>query len=319
MPIAGGEVLTRRQSFLPFLTRGAFDIVQPDVTKVGGISESRHIAWMAQNPALLPWQTVLDNVMLGLHTAGKTDVLGALRGLFMGYSNHQGCKLLAAVTADHGAVLAGEPAQHVGGLDQYLVAELVAEPIVDGFEAIDVTHEDESLRSGGVRRSHGKGRGGIEAAPVEQSRQLIGIGESGQFGSRKRQVAYQPGRPEDQPACKYRRDGDGSANAREDHVADTDGGIEIAAPVQQRRNRGHGHGEGHRSAGLGAADHPAPVGQGRAQALAVVALAARGGEGNERLIDELKSSQDEKVAAAANDAMNRLAEAHQRFMEQPAD
>ncbi|HET7158270.1 MAG TPA: enolase C-terminal domain-like protein, partial [Burkholderiales bacterium] len=27
---------------------GAFDIVQPDVTKVGGISEERRIAWMAQ-------------------------------------------------------------------------------------------------------------------------------------------------------------------------------------------------------------------------------------------------------------------------------
>ena len=47
VPIAGGEVLTRRQSFIPFLTRGAFDIVQPDVTKVGGISEQRRIAWMA--------------------------------------------------------------------------------------------------------------------------------------------------------------------------------------------------------------------------------------------------------------------------------
>ena len=48
VPIAGGEVLTRRQSFMPFLVRGAFDIVQPDVTKVGGISEQRRIAWMAQ-------------------------------------------------------------------------------------------------------------------------------------------------------------------------------------------------------------------------------------------------------------------------------
>lgn len=45
--IAGGEVLTRRQSFLPWLSRGAFDIVQPDVTKVGGLSEQRRIAWMA--------------------------------------------------------------------------------------------------------------------------------------------------------------------------------------------------------------------------------------------------------------------------------
>jgi D-galactarolactone cycloisomerase len=48
LPIAGGEVLTRRQSFQPWLDAGAFDIVQPDVTKVGGISEERRIGWMAQ-------------------------------------------------------------------------------------------------------------------------------------------------------------------------------------------------------------------------------------------------------------------------------
>lgn len=47
VPIAGGEVLTRRQSFLPWLAKGALDIVQPDVTKVGGISEQRRIAWLA--------------------------------------------------------------------------------------------------------------------------------------------------------------------------------------------------------------------------------------------------------------------------------
>ena len=48
LPIAGGEVLTRRQSYVPFFVRGAFDIVQPDVTKVGGLSEQRRIAWLAQ-------------------------------------------------------------------------------------------------------------------------------------------------------------------------------------------------------------------------------------------------------------------------------
>ncbi|MCP8939112.1 mandelate racemase/muconate lactonizing enzyme family protein [Alsobacter sp. SYSU M60028] len=47
VPIAGGEVLTRRQSFIPWIVGGAFDIVQPDVTKVGGISEQRKIAWLA--------------------------------------------------------------------------------------------------------------------------------------------------------------------------------------------------------------------------------------------------------------------------------
>ncbi len=48
VPIAGGEVLTRRQSFRPWLQARAFDVVQPDVTKVGGISEERRIGWMAE-------------------------------------------------------------------------------------------------------------------------------------------------------------------------------------------------------------------------------------------------------------------------------
>jgi D-galactarolactone cycloisomerase len=48
VPIAGGEVLTRRQAYSPFLRAGAFDVVQPDVTKVGGISEERRIGWMAE-------------------------------------------------------------------------------------------------------------------------------------------------------------------------------------------------------------------------------------------------------------------------------
>jgi len=63
LPIAGGEVLTRRQAFQPWLQAGAFDIVQPDVTKVGGISEERRIAWMAQENGVrfIPhgWNTAL--------------------------------------------------------------------------------------------------------------------------------------------------------------------------------------------------------------------------------------------------------------------
>lgn len=47
VPIAGGEVLTRRQAFQPWLERRAFDIVQPDATKCGGLTEARRIAWMA--------------------------------------------------------------------------------------------------------------------------------------------------------------------------------------------------------------------------------------------------------------------------------
>ena len=63
VPIAGGEVLTRRQSLVPWLEGHAFDIVQPDVTKVGGISEERRIAWMAEENGIrfVPhgWNTAL--------------------------------------------------------------------------------------------------------------------------------------------------------------------------------------------------------------------------------------------------------------------
>jgi D-galactarolactone cycloisomerase len=51
--ISGGEVLTRRQSFRPWLETGALDIVQPDVTKVGGLSEARRIGWMAHDHNIL--------------------------------------------------------------------------------------------------------------------------------------------------------------------------------------------------------------------------------------------------------------------------
>ena len=63
VPIAGGEVLTRRQSFQPWIEQRAFDIVQPDCTKNGGLSESRRIAWLAfdHNVQVVPhgWNTAV--------------------------------------------------------------------------------------------------------------------------------------------------------------------------------------------------------------------------------------------------------------------
>lgn len=63
VPIATGEVLTRRQSFRPWLEQGAVDVIQPDVTKCGGLSEGRRVAWMAQEHNILMvthgWNTAL--------------------------------------------------------------------------------------------------------------------------------------------------------------------------------------------------------------------------------------------------------------------
>jgi D-galactarolactone cycloisomerase len=86
VPIAGGEVLTRRQSFTPWLQQRAFDIVQPDVTKCGGISEERRIAWMAQECGVrfIPhgWNTALG-LAADLHLASahpQTDLVEYLSG-----------------------------------------------------------------------------------------------------------------------------------------------------------------------------------------------------------------------------------------------
>jgi D-galactarolactone cycloisomerase len=63
VPISTGEVLTRRQAFRPWLERRAVDIIQPDCTKNGGLSESRRIAWMAydHNVLMVPhgWNTAI--------------------------------------------------------------------------------------------------------------------------------------------------------------------------------------------------------------------------------------------------------------------
>jgi D-galactarolactone cycloisomerase len=63
VPITSGEVLTRRQSFWPFLQNHAVDIIQPDCTKCGGLSEAWRIGWMAyeHNIQLVPhgWNTAI--------------------------------------------------------------------------------------------------------------------------------------------------------------------------------------------------------------------------------------------------------------------
>jgi len=70
--IAGGEVLTRRHAFMPWIEARAVDVIQPDVTKVGGISEERRIAWTAEDHGIrfIPhgWNTAVG-LAADLHLA----------------------------------------------------------------------------------------------------------------------------------------------------------------------------------------------------------------------------------------------------------
>lgn len=52
MAIAGGENLRTRYEFSQFLSRRAYDIVQPDVINVGGITEMRNVAMTANTQGI---------------------------------------------------------------------------------------------------------------------------------------------------------------------------------------------------------------------------------------------------------------------------
>lgn len=86
VPIASGEVLTRRQAFAPWIDQHALDIVQPDVTKVGGLSEARRILWRAEDAGVrfVPhgWNTAIGLAAdLQLASAGvHTDLVEYLAG-----------------------------------------------------------------------------------------------------------------------------------------------------------------------------------------------------------------------------------------------
>jgi len=77
VPIATGEVLTRRQSFIPWIERGAVDIIQPDCTKNGGLSDTRRIAWLAYDHNILlvthGWNTAIG-LAADLHLAAAMPV-----------------------------------------------------------------------------------------------------------------------------------------------------------------------------------------------------------------------------------------------------
>jgi L-alanine-DL-glutamate epimerase-like enolase superfamily enzyme len=53
IPITSCEVLTRRQGFIPWIERRAVDYIQPDITKVGGLTEQFRIAQYADDHSIL--------------------------------------------------------------------------------------------------------------------------------------------------------------------------------------------------------------------------------------------------------------------------
>lgn len=70
--IATGEILTRRQTFMPWIERRAVDYIQPDITKVGGLTEQHRIGQYANDHSIMlvphGWNTGIG-LVADLHVA----------------------------------------------------------------------------------------------------------------------------------------------------------------------------------------------------------------------------------------------------------
>lgn len=90
--VAGGECLCTRWAFKEYLNAGAFDIVQPDVSRAGGISECKRIAELADvfgvpvaphvstgtaiyAAASLQWAAMIPNLMICEFPLGQSQAL----------------------------------------------------------------------------------------------------------------------------------------------------------------------------------------------------------------------------------------------------
>ena len=86
VPIATGECLRRRQTFYPWIFQHAVDILQPDVTVDGGITDTRRIAWLANDESIL---VVLHGWNTALGVAADLQLTAAFeQAKFVEYETH---------------------------------------------------------------------------------------------------------------------------------------------------------------------------------------------------------------------------------------
>lgn len=78
IPIAGGEVEWSRFGFRDLITRGAVDIIQPDLANSGGFTECRRIAALADAFGVVYMPHVVSSTPIGL--AAGLHLLATLRG-----------------------------------------------------------------------------------------------------------------------------------------------------------------------------------------------------------------------------------------------
>ena len=99
-PIALGERLYSRWDFKPFFLAGAVDIIQPDLSHAGGISESRRIAAMAEafDVAVAPHCPLGPLALAACLQLDATSANAAIQEMSLGIHYNVGHDLLEFIT-----------------------------------------------------------------------------------------------------------------------------------------------------------------------------------------------------------------------------
>ena len=136
IPIALGERLYSRWDFKPVLEEGLVDIIQPDLSHAGGISEVRRIAAMAEayDVALAPHCPLGPLSLAACLQIGACTPNHVLQEMSLGIHYNQGHDLLSFVTnpqvfdLDQGALsLPTDPGLGVG-IDEAAVRDAARTP-----------------------------------------------------------------------------------------------------------------------------------------------------------------------------------------------
>jgi D-galactarolactone cycloisomerase len=91
IPLAGGESLLTRYEYLDAVSRRTFDVLQPDCTTVGGISEAKRVADLASawNIACIPHIGCSSGTGIGL-AAGLQMILASANSYMVEYDAYGG-------------------------------------------------------------------------------------------------------------------------------------------------------------------------------------------------------------------------------------
>ena len=125
VPIAAGENIYSRYGFRPFLEKQALSVIQPDVSKTGGLLETRKIAAMAEvyNIPMAPHGVATPlGTMAAAHVAAATPNLMLLE--FTHYADKAYTSLTEPVTLDDDGYLEVRSLPGIGvALDEDAVKE----------------------------------------------------------------------------------------------------------------------------------------------------------------------------------------------------